>query len=65
MRARRAAVWVISLGFGLAICAGVILAFNTTLDKFSVSNALLVCLAFASLAFIWLDYFLKTQYLKG
>jgi ATP-dependent protease ClpP protease subunit len=65
MRVRRAAVWGISLVVGLAASAGAILAFNTTLDKFSLSNALLICLAFASLTFIWLDYFLKTQYLRS
>jgi hypothetical protein len=64
MKARRAFVWAVSLGFGLAVTAAVIRAFDTTLDKFSPANALLICLAFGSLAFIWLDYFLKTQYLK-
>jgi hypothetical protein len=65
MKVRRAVVWAISLVVGLAASAGAIAAFNTTLDKFSVSNALLICLSFASLAFIWLDYFLKTQYLRS
>jgi len=65
MKVRRAAVWTISLVVGLATCVGVILAFDTTLDKFSLSNALLICLAFGSLSFIWLDYFLKTQYLRS
>lgn len=65
MKVRRAAVWGTSLIVGIAVSAGAIAAFNTTLDKFSLSNALLICLAFASLSFIWLDYVLKTQYLKS
>jgi len=45
--------------------AGVILAFQTTLDKFSTVNAFLVFASFAALAFIWLDWILHTQYLRS
>jgi hypothetical protein len=51
--------------FGLASAAGVILAFGTTLERFSVVNGFLVTASLSAVAFIWLDYFLKTNYLRG
>jgi hypothetical protein len=33
-------------------------------EKFSISNTILVFVAAGSLAFIWLDYFLQTKYLR-
>jgi hypothetical protein len=65
MMARRAILWIASIIFGLVSAAGVILVFQTTLDKFSVVNAFLVCASFAALAFIWLDWILHTQYLRS
>ncbi|HLE23768.1 MAG TPA: hypothetical protein VI701_05615 [Anaerolineales bacterium] len=65
MTARRVLVWSASIIFGLVSAAGVILAFQTTLDKFSVVNAFLVFASFAALAFIWLDWILHTQYLRS
>jgi len=65
MTARRVIVWGASALFGLASAAGVILAFQTTLDKFSTVNAFLVFASFAALAFIWLDWILHTQYLRS
>jgi len=65
MTARRVIVWGASVLFGLASAAGVILAFQTTLDKFSTVNAFLVFASFAALAFIWLDWILHTQYLRS
>jgi len=65
MVARRVIVWGASAIFGVVSAAGVLLAFHTTLDKFSVVNAFLVFGAFAALAFIWLDWILHTQYLRS
>jgi hypothetical protein len=65
MTARRVIVWIASVIFGLVSAAGVILAFQTTLEKFSVVNAFLVATAFAALAFIWLDWIFHTQYLRS
>ena len=65
MIARRVIVWVASVVFGLVSSAGVILAFQTTLEKFSVVNAFLVFVSFAALAFIWLDWIFHTQYLRS
>lgn len=65
MTARRILVWVLSLLFGLASALGVLLAFGTTLERFSVTNAFLVVVSMGSLAFIWLDYFLKANYLRN
>ncbi len=65
MLARRILVWAVSVALGVAGVFAVIAAFKTTLSNFSWSNILLVFLAFGSLAFIWMDYFLKTQYLRS
>ena len=65
MNVRRGIVWVASIVFGLVSAAGVILAFQTTLDKFSTVNAFLVFASFAALAFIWLDWILQTKYLRS
>lgn len=65
MNARRAIVWMASIVFGLMSAAGVILVFQTTLEKFTAVNAFLVFASFAALAFIWLDWILHTQYLRS
>jgi len=65
MRTRRGIVWTIAGLFGAASAAGTIMFFNTTIDKFSVSNTLLVFLSMGSLAFIWLDFILRTEYLRN
>ncbi len=65
MLARRILVWAVSVALGVAGVFVVIAAFKTTLSNFSWSNILLVFLACGSLGFIWMDYFLKTQYLRS
>jgi uncharacterized membrane protein YwaF len=65
MTARRLLVWFASTVFGLVSAVGVILAFQTTLEKFSVVNAFLVFVSFGALAFIWLDFILSTKYLRS
>jgi hypothetical protein len=64
MNIRRAIVWGISIVFGAVSVAGVLLAFNTTVEKFSFTGLLLIFLSLGSFAFIWLDYFLRTDYLR-
>ena len=74
MTTKRAMVWVGSILFGAAVTAVVIfpdiqigpiaIGFGTTLEKFAYSNVLLLFLSIGSVAFIWLDYFLGTDYLK-
>lgn len=64
MAARRGIVWGASIFFGILSTIGVIAGFQTTLDKFSISNAILVFLSMAGLAFIWLDYIFRTDYLR-
>lgn len=64
MTLRRIIVWAASLSFGLAVATGTIVVFNTSLDKFGVSNAVLVFLSMGSLAFIWLDWVFRTNYLR-
>ena len=66
MKTRRTILWIISIATGLIASYGtVFILFNTTLDKFSVSNAVLVFLSIGALAFIWLDFILQTKYLKS
>ena len=65
MGTRRTIVWIISLLFGLISTAGVLFLFQTSIDKFSVGNAILVFFAAGGLAFIWLDYVLRTEYLRS
>lgn len=65
MTTRRILVWALSLLIGFAAAFGAIAAFGTTLERFSFTNAALVALSIASLAFIWLDHFLKTHYLRS
>lgn len=40
------------------------IGFGTDPYKFAYSNVLLLFLSTAGIAFIWLDYFLKTDFLK-
>jgi hypothetical protein len=65
MSVRRTIVWILSAGAGALSVAGVLVVFGTTLTKFSMTNALLVFLSIGSLVFIWLDFILRTQYLRN
>ena len=44
MSVRRVIVWVFSLAFGLATVFGALRLFDTNLERFALSNALLVFL---------------------
>jgi hypothetical protein len=61
---RRGILWTTSIVTGLIASVGIILLFQTTLEKFSVSNALLIFFSIGSLTFIWLDLLLGTNYLR-
>ncbi|MEW6568335.1 MAG: hypothetical protein AB1449_09265 [Chloroflexota bacterium] len=64
MKFRRALVWIASLAIGsLAVVAGLMI-FRTTIERFSYSNTVLVFLGISGFGFIWLDYLLKTNYLR-
>jgi hypothetical protein len=65
MTIRRIVVWVASIIFGTVTTVGILVIFDTTVKKFLPLNTLLVFLAAGSLAFIWLDYLLKTDYLRN
>lgn len=71
MRARRAIVWVLSLGFGLVGMYGTVLVFHSDFNRFWTNFLfkgdlpLLLTLGFGSLAFIWLDWILRTEYLRS
>ena len=65
MAARRVISWVISLSVGLISTIVIIQLFNTTLEKFTLGNAIMVFLSTAAIVFIWLDFILKTNYLRS
>ena len=65
MAARRVINWVTSLSVGLISTIVIIQLFNTTLEKFTLGNAIMVFLSTAAIVFIWLDFILKTNYLRS
>jgi hypothetical protein len=65
MAARRVVVWVVSAGFGAICVLAALRLFDTNLDKFAPGNALLVFLSMGALAFIWLDFIFRTNYLRS
>ena len=75
MQLRRSIVWVVALAFGLVVTLVIIYAriplgpvtigFGTTAEKFAYSNVGLLFISAAGVAWIWLDYFLDTKYLKS
>ena len=75
MQFRRILVWVVALVFGLVVTAVIIYAriplgpvtigFGTNMADFAYSNVGLLFIAAAGVAWIWLDYFLDTKFLKS
>ena len=74
MVAKRVVVWVISVVVGMAAGYATVAAFGTSVDRYAVdlnfgvldvliNNFAFLCLAYASLIWIWLDYFLGTDML--
>lgn len=72
---RRSIVWLASLIFGLVVTWVIIYAriplgpvtigFGSDVVKFAYSNVGLLYISTAGVAWIWLDYFLDTKYLKS
>ncbi len=65
MNARRAIVWIASILFGIIATVATIALFGTTLEKFTIGNAILVFASTGSIVFIWLDFIFRTQYLRS
>jgi hypothetical protein len=65
MTLRRVTVWLFSVAFGLASVLGALRLFDTNLERFAFSNALLIFLSMGALAFIWLDFLFRTEYLRS
>jgi hypothetical protein len=65
MTVRRVINWVVTLSVGLFATIITIRIFDTTLERFSLGNAILVFLSIAAIVFIWLDFILKTDYLRN
>jgi len=64
MATRRTIVWILSTILGAILASGTIMIFNKSLNNLSFGSTLLIFISFTSLAFLWLDYFLKTEYLR-
>ncbi|MGD2162452.1 MAG: hypothetical protein PVG04_05130 [Anaerolineales bacterium] len=65
MTVRRVINWVVTLSVGFFATIITIRLFDTTLERFSLGNAILVFLSIAAIVFIWLDFILKTDYLRN
>lgn len=65
MNTRRTIVWLLALLFGAVSSVATILLFGTTLERFTLINAVLVFLGMGSIAFIWLDWILRTRFLES
>ena len=74
MAAKRVTVWLLSITIGVAAGYATVAAFGTTVDRYAVdlnfgvldiilNNFAFLCLAYASLIWIWLDFFLGTDML--
>ena len=72
MVAKRVVVWVISIAVGMAAGYATVAAFGTSVNRYAVdlnfgsldvliNNFTFLCLSYASLIWIWLDYFLGTE----
>jgi hypothetical protein len=70
LRLKRGIVIIASLLVGLLGTVTIIygpapVGFSTNVQDFAYSNVVLLFLSIASIAGIWLDYFLETQFLKS
>ena len=74
MAAKRVAVWLLSISIGVAAGYVTVAAFGTTVDRYAVdlnfgvldiilNNFAFLCLAYASLIWIWFDFFFGTDML--
>jgi hypothetical protein len=71
MTTRRTIVWLISIAFGIGATLGTMALFGAGFDQFWTGflfkgDLLLLLLpGYGSLAFIWLDFIFRTDYLKS
>ena len=71
MKIRRIILWIVAIGFGVVSTAGTIIIFGSDLNRFWTNFLfigdlpLLLLIGYFSLAFIWLDLILQTQYLRN
>ncbi len=64
LSSRRAIVWVISIVLAILGMLLTVWALGTTLERYSIANLSLLVISYGSLAWIWLDYFMKTDMLQ-
>ena len=71
MNTRRIILWIAAIGFGVVMTGATILIFGSDLNRFWTNFLcigdlpLLLVVGYGSLAFIWLDLILQTEYLKS
>ena len=74
MAAKRVSVWILSILIGVAASYATVVAFGTSVNRYAVdlnfgildiilNNFTFLCLAYASLVWIWLDVFFGTDML--
>lgn len=61
---RRMILWITSTFFGGISTSVTTAIFNASATSLPLASTILIFLSFYGLAFIWLDYFLKTQYFQ-
>jgi hypothetical protein len=64
MAIRRIIVWIMSAAIGAISASITVLIFSNIASQLSFASATLIFLAFSGLAFIWLDYFLNTEFFR-
>ena len=64
LSSRRAIVWVISIVLAILGTLQTVWALDTTLERYGYANLSLLVISYGSLAWIWLDYFMKTDMLQ-
>jgi|TARA_B100000315_G_scaffold78658_1_gene72031 hypothetical protein len=74
MAVKRVSVWLLSISIGAAAGYATVAAFGTSVERYAVdlnfgvldiilNNFAFLCLAYASLVWIWLDFFFGTEML--
>jgi hypothetical protein len=64
MIGKRALVWIVAAIFGAVVSFATLVIFNTTVEKYGVSNVGVMAIASGALLWIWLDYALGTEMLS-
>jgi hypothetical protein len=64
MAIRRIIVGIMSTAIGVISASITVLIFSNIVSQLSLASTTLIFLSFGGLAFIWLDYFLNTEFFR-